>query len=160
MKWVGRKGIHARAGAPNYKGSLYYYIPESEYEEGYYEISDDYDAYDNQPSSEIYSKVEFNGITHWIDTANVIDAEYKYVVNNHLFKDTRIELKYEDSEIISVYGDYRGLISNMLKQGKNSLVKKIFELMNEHFIKLRDSDRAEIREFYPGKTAEEMFSGD
>ena len=31
--------------------------------------------------------------------------------------------------------------------------------MNEHFIKLRDSDREEEREFYPGKTAEEMFLG-
>ncbi len=30
----------------------------------------------------------------------------------------------------------------------------------EHFIKLRDSDKEEEREFFPGKTAEEMFFGD
>ena len=39
-------------------------------------------------------------------------------------------------------------------------IKKVFKTMNEHFTKLRDSDREEIREFYPGKTAEEMFLGD
>jgi len=43
------------------------------------------------------------------------------------------------------------------QHGKELLVKKIFITMNEHFIKLRDSDREEEREFYPGKTAEEMF---
>ena len=40
---------------------------------------------------------------------------------------------------------------------KEELVKIVLESMNEHFLKLRDSDREEIREFYPGKTAEEMF---
>lgn len=30
--------------------------------------------------------------------------------------------------------------------------------MNEHFIKLRDFDREEEREYYPGKTAEKMFA--
>ena len=30
--------------------------------------------------------------------------------------------------------------------------------MNEHFIKLRDSDREEEREYYSGKTSEEMFA--
>jgi hypothetical protein len=40
------------------------------------------------------------------------------------------------------------------------LLEKVFKSMNEHFIKLRDSDREEERKFYPGKTAEEMFLGD
>ena len=45
----------------------------------------------------------------------------------------------------------------MIHCGNEELVKKILKSMNEHFIKLRDSDREEIRKFYPGKTAEEMF---
>ncbi len=35
-----------------------------------------------------------------------------------------------------------------------------FKTMNEHFAKLRNSDREEKRKFYPGKTAEEIFLGD
>lgn len=53
--------------------------------------------------------------------------------------------------------EYTELINGLLRHGKELLVKKIFITMNEHFIKLRDSDREEEREFYPGKTAEEMF---
>ena len=52
------------------------------------------------------------------------------------------------------------MINGLLIHGKKSLVKIIFNTMNEHFIKLRDSDREEEREFYPGKTAEELFLGD
>ncbi len=48
----------------------------------------------------------------------------------------------------------------MLRHGKKSLVEKVFKTMNEHFIKLRDSDREEERQFYPEKTVEEMFLGD
>lgn len=43
-------------------------------------------------------------------------------------------------------------------QGKNDLIEKNFKTMNEHFIKLRDSDREEERVYYPGKTAEELFA--
>jgi len=86
-----------------------------------------------------------------------VDASYKYLVENHLFKDTYVDLIYEDGEKLTVYSEYDELIKGLLKHGKEKLVTKIFDSMNEHFIKLRDSDREEEREFYPGKTAEEMF---
>ena len=44
-----------------------------------------------------------------------------------------------------------------INQLTNALIEKILKAMDEHFIKLRDSDREEIRGYYPGKTAEEMF---
>lgn len=88
---------------------------------------------------------------------SVVDIRYKYIVDNHLFKDTYIELIYDDGEVIRVWSDYQELITGLLKCGKEELVKIVLESMNEHFLKLRDSDREEIREFYPGKTAEEMF---
>lgn len=44
--------------------------------------------------------------------------------------------------------------------GKKNQLRKFFDSMNEHFIKLRDSDREDERKFFPGKTAEEMFLGD
>lgn len=158
LVWEGKKGIIAAAGASDFKGSLYYYNPNDDYadEEGYC-ISDEYDAYGSQPPTETYTMLTFGGVDHWIDTANVKDGTYKYVVDNHLFKDTHIELLYEDNEKIYVFDDYKNLITGLLNCGNEKLVKKILKSMNEHFIKLRDSDREEIREFYPGETAEEMF---
>lgn len=157
LVWKGRKGVFAMAGAPNYQGNLYFYDKEEAWDDDGYCVSDSYDAYDNQPPEDVYTGVVQRGVTHWIDTVNVADVNYKYIVNNHLFKDTYVELIYEDGEIINVYDDYKELITGLLKCGKDELVKKILKSMNEHFIKLRDSDRDEIREFYPGKTAEEMF---
>ena len=67
---------------------------------------------------------------------------------------------YEDGQELTVYSEYEELIIGLMKHGKEELVKKVFDSMNEHFIKLRDSDREDERKFFPGKTAEEMFLGD
>ena len=159
LVWKGKKGINAYVGAPDYKGSLYYCHHDEEYDEREVCISSEYDAYDNQPPIDIYTRIKRRGINHWIDTANVVDISYKYIVNNHLFKDTHIDLMYEEKEYITVYSDYQELIDGLIKHGKKDLVNKIFLSMNEHFNKLRDSDDENEREFYPGKTAEEMFLG-
>lgn len=158
LVWEGKKGVHCNVGAPDYEGSLYYYREEDDYYEEGYRVSDEYDAYNNQPSDDVYTKIAWGGTNHWIDTADVCDLQYKYIVENHLFKDTHIDLFYEDGEVITVYDDYEALIGGLAKQGKNDLIEKIFKTMNEHFIKLRDSDREEERAYYPGKTAEELFA--
>ena len=155
--WIGKKGMHARAGAPDYAGSLYYYDENASDEEAGYCVSSEYNAYDNQPPNDIYTRIMSDGINYWIDTANVVDVEYKYQVNNHLFKDTYITLKYEDDEEIVVYSDYMRIICGLLDHKKKALVKKLFSSMNEHFDKLRASNDERIRAYYPGKTAEEMF---
>ena len=158
LVWEGTKGVHRYVGAPDYKGSLYYYDEEEEsYGETGYSVSEKYDAYENQPSDDVYTKVVWHGTNHWIDTLDACDAKYTYIVNNHLFKDTHIVLTYEDGEEIIVYADYEALIRGLTRHGKNKLIEKILKAMDEHFIKLRDSDREEIRGYYPGKTAEEMF---
>ena len=158
--WEGKKGGHAYVGAPDYKGSLYFYDPYDEYDEPGYKVSSNFDAYEHQPPGEIYTKITQRGINHWVDTKNVVDIRYKYVVENHLFKDTHIDLIYEDGGKVTVYTEYRDLVKGLLDHGKKTLVNKVFEAMNEHFIKLRDSDREEERKFYPGLTAEEMFLSD
>ncbi len=155
--WEGRKGVHAYAGAPDYKGSLYYYDPDDEYDEPGYRISEQYDAYKNQPPLDTYTRITSCGINRWIDTKNVTDINYSYIVENHLFKDTHIDLIYKDGEKLTIHSEYTDLIKGLLRHRKKSLVKKVFKTMNEHFNKLRDSDREEERKFYPGKTAEEMF---
>ena len=160
LTWVGKKGVHAYVGAPNYEGNIYYYDDNDECDEEGFCISYDYDAYDNQPPDDTYTRIWQRGIHHWIDTANVVDISYKYFVNNHLFKDTHIDLIYEDGQKLTVYSEYEELIKGLMKHGKEELVKKVFDSMNENFIKLRDSDREDERKFFPGKTAEEMFLGD
>ncbi len=160
LVWEGKKGVLARVGAPNYQGNLYYYKDNDSFDEARYFVSDEYDAYNNQPSPEVYTRVSWNGINHWIDTANTCSVKYKYIVNNHLFKDTYVEMTYGDGESIRIYDDYEHLINNLFKQGKKKLVDIIFKSMNEHFLKLRDSDREDERAFYPGITAEEMFLKD
>lgn len=86
-----------------------------------------------------------------------MDIRYSYIVENHLFKDTHIDLIYKDKEKVTVYSDYDDLIHGLVRQGKKTLVKTVFNSMNEHFNRLRDSEKEEERRFYPGKTAEEMF---
>jgi len=157
LVWEGKRGVLARAGAPDYQGSLYYYDSDAFCDDEGFCVSDSYDAYDNQPPEDTYTRIEHRGISRWIDTANVVEIKYKYIVNNHLFKDTQIQLRYEDGKTVMVYDDYHDIISGLLRHGKEELVKNVFITMNEHFLKLRDSDREEEREYYPGKTAEEMF---
>lgn len=158
LEWEGKKGNFAMVGAPNYRGSLYYYSDDdNDYDESRYHISEEFDAYSNQPPDKVYTKVAWRGINHWIDTVDACDINYKYIVDNHLFKDTHIDLKYKDGETVTVYGEYDALIKGLAKQGKKRLIEKVLKSMNEHFIKLRDSEDEEIRKFYPGKTAEEMF---
>ena len=160
LTWEGEKGVHAYVGAPNYKGSLYYYDPDDEYDEPEYKISEYYDSYEHQPPQDSYTRITCGGVNRWVDTKNVVDISYSYIVDNHLFKDTHIDLIYKDGEKLTVHSEYADLINGLLRHGKMVLVKKIFKSMNEHFIKLRDSEREEEREFYPGKTAEEIFLGD
>lgn len=156
--WEGEKGVHAYAGAPDYEGSLYYYDDEDGYDSEYC-VSEQFNAYDHQPPADTYTRINQRGVNHWIDTKNVVDIKYSYIVENHLFKDTHIDLFYDDGEKLTVYSEYTELINGLLRHGEEEMVKKVFKTMNEHFIKLRDSDREEEREFYPGKTAEEMFLG-
>lgn len=160
LTWEGKKGVHAYVGPPDYKGSLYFYNPDDEYDEPGYRISEYYDAYEHQPPLDRYTRITCCRVNRWIDTKNVVDIGYSYIVENHLFKDTHIDLTYKDGKKLTVFSEYTELINGLLRHGKKSLVKKVFKTMNEHFIKLRDSDREEERRFFPGKTAEEMFLGD
>ena len=160
LNWIGEKGVRAYAGAPNYEGNLYYYCPEEDdsYDGDGYCISWDYDAYKNQPPEDTYTKIVERGVSCWVDTAHVSTIKYHYFVDNHLFKDTYIVLKYRDGEELRIYSDYENLIRGLRRHGKDKLIRSLFRTMNEHFIKLRDSEREEVREFYPGETAEEMFA--
>lgn len=164
IKWTGSKGKHETVYAPDYEGHLYYW-PKGE-ESEYYEddepaVSDEYTDR-APPPAEIYYPME-RGHPHfdyiWVNIRDIVSAAYKYQVCNHLFKYTRIEVKFADGEEMSFYeGDcYSQLLSAFKKLGKEEIVKEIFAEMNLHFNALRDSERDENRKFWPGKTAEEYF---
>ena len=68
LNWEGEKGVHEYVGAPDYKGSLYYYDPDEEYDESGYVISEYYDVYEHQPPSDSYTRISWRGVNRWIDT--------------------------------------------------------------------------------------------
>ena len=154
LKWYGKKGAYVTRGAPDYEGHLYYRDLDDEEE---INISDYCD--DNPPDPKVFKKFKTSDRREWIDIANVTDLEYHYIVDNHLFKDTYIKLIYNENESLCLYdGSYNTLVEALIELNKADLLNKLFKGMNEHFDKLKNSDREEEREFWPGKTAEEYFA--
>ena len=61
-------------------------------------LYDSYDAYEHQPPQDTYTRITWSGVNRWVDTKNVVDISYSYIVENHLFKDTHIDLIYKDGD--------------------------------------------------------------
>ena len=103
LKWIGHKGTHKYVGAPDYEGHLYYDSIDCEDEA---EISEIYSEFENPPESDVYQLFEGASRNEWIDIKNLVAATYHYVVENHLFKDTYIDLFYEDGHLERIYEEY------------------------------------------------------
>lgn len=162
LKWTGRKGCEEEIGVADYEGHLYYW---DEDDDEYASVSD-YDNYDNPPDPQVYHKFKV-GYPRWrdeyIDIANIDDLEYHYFVENHLFKDSRIEVHYKgeyESVTHSIFDchDFAEFVFALEKFQKTELLEKLYKQINEHFEKLRDSEREDEREYWPGCTAEEYFN--
>ena len=160
LKWHGKKGANVIKGAPDYEGHLYYNSEEYDDECKISEFTPD-----NPPNPDVFVKFKKDypfEKNEWIDIKNIKGVEYKYLVDNHLFKDTHIDFWYDEKgeEKDSLYsGDnYKDFIDALKQFGKNNFVEQIFKSMNEHFEKLKNSEREEERDFWPGKTAEEWFN--
>ena len=70
----------------------------------------------------------------WIDIANITDINYKYFVENHLFKDSVITIYYSSIESERIYDhDFSYFISALVKFKKFDLLKKLMNSINEHF---------------------------
>ena len=161
LKWTGRKGVEEEVGEPDYEGHLYYWDEDDEEDAS---ISD-YDNYDNPPDPQIYHKFKV-GYPRWrdeyIDIANIDNIEYHFVVENHLFKDSRIGIHYkgepEDTWLpIFDCHDFVEFVFALKKFGKNDLLKKLYSQVDKHFEGLKNSEREDEREYWPGCTAEEFF---
>ena len=165
LKWSGRKGVEEEVGEPDYEGHLYYWDEEDpDYEEEEVLISD-YDNYDNPPDPKVFHKFKV-GYPRWrteyIDIANIDNIGYHFVIENHLFKDSRIEIHYkgEPKEKHHRIYDCHNFVEfafALKKFGKDDLLKKLYSQIDKHFEGLKNSEREEEREYWPGCTAEEFF---
>jgi hypothetical protein len=155
LKWEGRKGIYKLVGAPDYEGHLYY----DSFDGEDVEISE-YNDNDNPPDPDVYQCFDssYHSRREWIDIKNIVAATYHYVVENHLFKDTYIDIAYGEGQHERIYEDhYRTFINALTKFNKLEILQNIFTAMDEHFEKLKNSDREDERAYWPGMKANEYF---
>lgn len=154
LTWVGEKGTQELVGPPDYEGHLYYFNPDSDYsdEPGY--VISEYYSDEEHPPMDVYAKLKED----WIDIANITDINYKYFVENHLFKDSIITIYYSEFESERIYDyDFSYFITALVKFKKFDLLKKLMNSINEHFEALKNSEREEDREYYPNVTSWEYF---
>lgn len=155
LKWIGRKGTHKYVGAPDYEGHLYY---DSINDDNEAEISEIYSEFENPPESDVYQFFEGFSSNEWIDIKNLTAATYHYVVENHLFKDTYIDLIYDEGQHERIYEEhYKTFINALIKFNKLEILQRLFTAMDEHFEKLKNSDREDERAYWPGMKANEYF---
>ncbi len=170
IRWKGKKGVHRYAGDSDYDAHMYYYDPDEEDDEAAPCVSDEVTA-DKVPDG--YAEIYHNGVKEFIDAEDIVDIEYRYVVENHLFKDSYVVVSYGDpipprgiwdtpkSSNINVWDIHN--LAKLLKKFKPELYKKFLTQVDEHFKGLQESKRDEEREFAPtgddGKflTAAEYF---
>ena len=89
IRWVGQKGRHRYVGDSDYDQHMYYWDEDDDgYEEGEACVSDEVTA------SEVpqgYAELSHRGVKHYIYMDGVVDIEYRYIVENHLFKEKIME---------------------------------------------------------------------
>lgn len=162
LKWTGRKGAEEEVGEPDYEGHLYYW----DEDDGEDASISDYDNYNNPPDPQVYHRFKVS-YPRWrdeyIDIANIDDIEYHYYVENHLFKDSRIGIHYKGEpgdtwHSIFDCHDFVEFVFALKKFGKDDLLKKFYSQVDKHFEGLKNSEREDEREYWPGCTAEEFFN--
>lgn len=149
ITWKGEKGCHMVSDDPDYEQHLYYYDEESDE----YLVSDEY-TQDSPPPD--FIKLRNPRWDMWVDVKGIKTLEYKWIKdNNHLFKDSVFHVDYEDGTKLAFY-DVIGLMYG-LKRLRPDLYDGILPEIERHFENLRDNERPEVREFWPGMTAREYF---
>ena len=179
IRWHGKKGRHRHVGDVDYEQHMYYWPDKND---------DDYDDFaecDNACVSEDvtaakvpdgYAPLHHHGTLYYILMDDVVDIDYRWILENHLFKDSSVVLSYkdpltknsasydDDGNIVRVWDIYG--IAAALKQFKPELYEKFLVQVDEHLKALQESKREEEREFAPvgkdGKflSAREVFEED
>jgi hypothetical protein len=155
LTWCGEKGGLVNVGSPDYEGHLYY----DKFISGNYEyircVSEKYTIY-NPPEN--YISIIDHGVKIWVNYKDIIDAEYMYILNNHLFKDSRLQLRY-NCQVYNVYeiDTFVKVLINKLGLD-NQIVAKILNRIDKHFLDLKNSNDPAIKKFWPGMTSIEFFT--
>ena len=149
ITWKGEKGCHMVSDDPDYEQHLYYY----DWGTDTYQVSDEYTQSSPPHDFVMLRNPNWNS---WVDVTSIKSIEYKWVKdNNHLFKDSVFYVKYDDGDKASFY-DVFGVM-NGLKCKRPDLYELMLAEIDKHFENLRDNERAEVREFWPGVSARELF---
>lgn len=170
IEWIGKRGVLVYSGAPDYEQHLYYFLDDandcSDDIFGNYLVSEKYTR-DNYPSfKEGYIRMKKHherGYSYYY-IKDFIGINYEYHICNHLFKYTNIKINFKNDnncEKELLFGNdgknYLEILKYLNYISRRDLINKIYCQMNEHFDKLRKSDKEEEREFAPNKRAEEIF---
>lgn len=149
ITWKGERGCHMVSDDPDYEQHLYYY----DWGTDTYLVSDEYTQ--SSPPHD-FVKLQNPNWNSWVDVMGIKSIEYKWVKdNNHLFKDSVFYVKYDDGDKASFY-DVLGVMHG-LKCKRPDLYELMLVEIDKHFENLRDNERAEVREFWPGVCAREFF---
>ena len=150
ITWKGTKGCHMVSDDPDYEQHLYYYDDENDT----YLVSDEYTQ--SSPPQDFILLQSPNWIS-WVDVRHIKSIEYKWVKdNNHLFKDSVFHVEYDDGDRSSFY-DVLGVMVG-LKEKRPDLYELMLGEIDKHFENLRDNEREEVRDFWPGRSAREYFA--
>ena len=175
IKWKGKKGRHRYVGDADYEQHMYYW-PDKDDDEY---IDEDVAAVSEDVTSaeppQGYARLEHRGVLNYVLMDDVVDIKYKFIVENHLFKDSYVILSYKDKlpqdngtmmdyedENILLTWDIHGM-AKALKAFKPKLYKKFLTQVDKHFKALQKSKYEEERSFAPTDkkgnflTAEEYF---
>lgn len=160
IRWNGTKGNRRYVGDADYEQHMYYYDVD---DTGDDELDDDIRVSECVTATTMpdgYARLNHYGVLEFVDVADVVDMNYTYVMESHLFKDSSVILSYKGPlDGTEEFSDYRNVlrvwdiygIAAGLKEFKPDLYGKFLSQVDEHFQRLQHSDREEEREFAPSE---------
>ena len=166
IKWEGKKGVYAYAGDPDYEQHLYYFPEDDDYDDyaEYAHVSDEY-TQTKPPAFPNWMAFSKDGqITEWLDMKNITDVDLHWVKENHLHKDSYIEVAYDgkvqytkerfatvkNKDHETIY-DIVNFICGLRRIGKMDLYNKLVAEEEKHFNALRTSTSEDEVEYAPKK---------
>ena len=152
IRWKGKKGCFEYANDPDYEQHLYYNSEDDGDDEVC--VSEKYTQENPPKFPEWFCLNDKNGKL-WQNIKDVKSAKYEWILENHLFKDSKIVLEYNDGSIDEIYD-----IVNFMVQAKTTYPKiydKLIIEINKHFDALKNSEKEDIKEQWPKKAAKEYM---
>jgi len=147
IRWHGERGKNIIHKDPDYEQHLYYLDDETW-------IVDDTYTQDNFPEG--FARIHRNHYCDdFVDIANIVKADYSYIVNNHLFKDSHINVEYDDGSTFILFDIFDAM--KAIHELNPKLLPNLYEQIDRHFEGLKNSPYKDVRFYYPGTDARTYF---